>query len=182
MIYVALLRGINVGGKSQVRMADLKACFERLGFEGVRTYINSGNVIFTAAARDKRRLIRRIEPELEATFGLPIKVLLRTLAEMEALVEALPDDWVNDSTMKCDVMFLMPQVDEPGVVDRLPANPEIEDVRYVDGAVIWRVDRSNQGRSRMSKIVGTDVYKQLSARNANTVRKLTELMRSAAEA
>ena len=179
MVYVALLRGVNVGGKNIVKMADLKACFERLGFEGVRTYINSGNVIFASGTKDKDALVDQIEPALEGLVGRPIKVLLRTLPEMERLADALPDDWVNDGTMKCDVFFLAPEIDSPAVVDELPAQPEIEDVRYLDGAVGWRVDRSNQGKSRMSKIVGTDLHKQMSARNPNTVRKLTALMRSA---
>ena len=179
MVYVALLRGINVGGKNLVKMADLKDCFEQLGFDGVRTYINSGNVIFRSGAKDKRRLARKIEPPLEALVGQPIRVLLRTLPEMEATAKALPDDWVNDSTMKCDVWFLTPEVDAPDVLDELSAKPEIEDVRYVDGAVIWRIDRSNYNRSRMPKVVGTELHKQLSVRNVNTVRKLTALMQTA---
>jgi uncharacterized protein (DUF1697 family) len=179
MLYLALLRGINVGGQSMVKMADLRATFEGLGLKDVRTYINSGNVLFETRAKVRRRLVRRIEAAIEPLIGQPVAVLLRTREEMDALVRALPDDWVNDSSMRCDVWFLAPGVDEPSVVDRFPTKPEIEDVRYVDGAVIWRIDRANLSRSRMSKLVGTDVYKQMSARNANTVRKLHALMQDA---
>ena len=173
MVYVALLRGINVGGKKRVEMARLRESFERLGFSDVQTYINSGNVIFR---HDRAPDERAIETALESEFGFEIKVVVRDRKNIQALVEALPDDWVNDATMKCDVMFLRAEVDGPEVLDQVTAKPGIDDVKYVDGALLWRVDRPDVTRSGMTKIVGTDLYKRMTVRNCNTVRKLAALM------
>jgi uncharacterized protein (DUF1697 family) len=173
--YVALLRGVNVGGNTIVDMSRLKGTFERLGFQGVRTYINSGNVVFTITRRERTRLTREIEAGIVADFGLDISLQLRTGKELRALVDAIPASWANDSSMKCDVHFLWPAVDHPSVVDRVPHDPAIEEVRYFPGALIRRIDRANQSKSPMTKVAATPLYRQMTARNINTVRKLAEL-------
>lgn len=71
--YVALLRGINVGGKNKVPMADLRDALGDAGYESVRTYIQSGNVVF-ASARSRKGLEEEVEQVLEARFGFPIPV------------------------------------------------------------------------------------------------------------
>lgn len=173
MDYVALLRGINVGGKKRVEMARLRGSFERMGFSDVQTYINSGNVIFRhGRAPDEKA----IENALESDFGFEIKVVVRDRKSIETVVEALPDDWVNDATMKCDVMFLWAHVDNPDVLDQVTVKPGIDDVKYVDGALLWRVDRPNVTRSGMNKIAGSELIKEMTIRNCNTVRKLAALM------
>src|SRR5579872_5223359 len=179
MTYVALLRGINVGGKHKVEMVKLKQAFERLGFKDVRTFINSGNVVFQAEGTDEAKLTKTIEAALEREFGFLIKVLVRSRDEIRQLVEALPASWVNDADMKCDVMFLWPELDSPEILKQIPFNPEVEDVRYFPGAVVWRVDRDQIRRGQVLRLVGTDVYKKLTIRNPNTVRKLYALMQSA---
>lgn len=179
LIYVALLRGINVGGKNKIDMRALRAVFEQAGMRSVRTYINSGNVVFSSRARSRARLATRLEKVIAARFGFDVKVLVCDLARMRAIVAALPPDWVNDQTMKCDVMFLWDEADRPAVLDELSIKPDIDDVRYVPGAVLWRVDRDNVTRSGMMKVVGTPPYQQMTIRNCNTARKLLELMETA---
>jgi len=176
MTYVALLRGINVGGKNKIEMKRLRASFEHAGMMNVSTYINSGNVIFQHDSTDTRALARTLEQAIEAEFGLDIKVLLRDSPGIAALVRALPDSWSNDEAAKCDVMFLWEALDGPGLLDRLTVKPGIDEVIYVSGAVLWRVDRPKVTRSGMMKLVGTDDYKQMTVRNCNTVRKLAELV------
>lgn len=172
--HLALLRGINVGGKNKVEMSRLRGVFESLGFGDVRTYINSGNVIFDAVPSE-------VDPaDLEAgiidEFGLAIPVLLRDGHSIERVRQALPEHWVNDSTMKCDVMFLWDDVDDPAVLDRLAIKDGIDDVVYVPGALLWRVDRDHVTRSGMMKLAGTKLYSAMTIRNCNTVRKLAALM------
>src|SRR5690242_17820005 len=106
MVHIALLRGINVGGRSAVDMRALKATFERLGFAGVRTYINSGNVVFSASAGRPTTLAKRIEAGIAEDFGLDVAVLVLTAGELSAVADAVPAAWVNDATMRCDVFFL----------------------------------------------------------------------------
>lgn len=172
-LHVALLRGINVGGKNKVEMPRLRAAFEAAGMTQVSTYINTGNVIFAAAGSpDPRTLEQAIAEE----FRLQIPVLLRSHYEMQRTTSAIPDDWVNDSSMKCDVMFLWDDVDSPQLIDDLDRREDIDDVRYVPGALLWKVDRSDLTRSRMTKLVGTKLYRSMTVRNVNTVRKLAVLM------
>jgi uncharacterized protein (DUF1697 family) len=176
--YVALLRGINVGGKSPVDMRELKRTFERLGFTDVRTYINSGNVIFGASSGGNPELTPRIEGALAEDFGIQVPVLVLSDRALGAIADAVPATWVNDSSMKCDVFFLWPDVDRPSVVDDVPHKPAIEDLRYVPGALVRRVDRTNITKSPFTKVVGTELYRRMTARNINTVRKLRDLMAS----
>ncbi len=88
--YAAPLRGINVGGKSLIRMTDLKACFEDGGFDDVATYIASGNVLFGSTERGAAALTRRIERMLADRFELDVPVVLRTRAQMRSVVEDAP--------------------------------------------------------------------------------------------
>jgi len=162
MTYVALLRGINVGGKNKVDMRLLKTTFERAGMEQVRTYINSGNVIFSHASPDAKQLVDTLEQAIEADFGFRVKVLLRDTASIAAMLDALPDDWANDESAKCDVMFLGDGEDSPAILGELTIKPEIDDVRYVPGALLWRVERPAVTRSGMMRLVGTEPYKQIS--------------------
>ncbi len=174
--YVALLRGINVGGNNKIEMAKLRQTFERLGFAGVKTLIASGNVVFRTEETSPAKLTKKIESAVEADFGMRIKVVLRDQTSMGKLVKAIPTAWVNDKEMKCDVMFLSEEVDNKTVLKQLPFDPAIEDVKYVPGAVIWRIDREKAAKSHMFRIVGTKLHQQMTVRNPNTVRKLYELM------
>jgi uncharacterized protein (DUF1697 family) len=176
MKYLALLRGINVGGKNKVDMRTLKATFEKAGMSEITTYINSGNVIFNDGRRKPPRIVAVLEEAIAADFGLPIKVLIRDLPALKKVIKALPDTWTTDTTMRCDVMFLWEGFDRKDILKELKIKPEIEDVTYVPGAIIWRVDRSDITKSGMMKLVGTDLYKGMTIRNSNTVRKLAGMM------
>jgi uncharacterized protein (DUF1697 family) len=175
MTHVALLRGVNVGGRAAVDMRRLRGTFVRLGFTGVRTYINSGNVVFGVPAGSDGTLTERIEAAIAEDFGLDVPVLLRTAEELGGVVDAVPAGWVNDATMRCDVLFLWPEVDRPSVLDDVPHRPEIEDLRYIPGAVVRRIDRENVSRSPLTKIAGSDLYRRITMRNITTVRKLHQL-------
>ncbi|MDQ3939981.1 MAG: DUF1697 domain-containing protein [Actinomycetota bacterium] len=176
MVYVALLRGINVGGKNKVEMKRLKAVFEDAGMTSVRTYINSGNVIFSSTIRARARLAGLLEDAIARHFGFKIDLVVRDVKSMRSVVEAIPDHWTNDNTMKCDVMFLWDDVARASILKQLQFKPEMEDVRYASGALIWRVDRKNVTRSGQMNLVRTPLYKRMTIRNCNTARKLLQLM------
>jgi uncharacterized protein (DUF1697 family) len=176
MIYVALLRGINVGGKNKVEMARLKGVFEAAGLTDVMTYINSGNVVFSGRRQKVATLVDLLETAIAREFGFAIKVQVRDQAAIEAVVAALPDDWANDTTMRCDVLFLEAGISQAQARAHLIIRSEIDDVVVLPGAIIWRVDRPDLGRSGMAKLVGGDLYARMTIRNCNTVRKLAQLM------
>ena len=176
MVYVALLRGINVGGHNKVGMKQLKALFEDLGMTGVRTYINSGNVIFSTTTRGRAQLTTLIENDLARSFGFKIKVVVRDLKSMKALVSSIPKHWADDKSMRCYVMFLCDEVNRPSVLKELVIKPEMDEVRYASGAIVWRVDRKDLTKSGMMKLTTAPLYKRMTIRNVNTTRKLLELM------
>jgi uncharacterized protein (DUF1697 family) len=175
MTYVAFLRGVNVGGKGIVSMAAIKEALVALGLSDVRTYINSGNVIFSTRASHAQRLTARIEKALEQHTGMAIRVLVMDHKALKKLVDAIPHDWVDDKTMRTNVLLLWRELDDHGILDRLPNKPGVDELRYTPGAVVWRVDRENVRKSHMSRIVGTPLYKKITVRSANTMRKLNEL-------
>src|SRR6476661_3634382 len=109
-VFVALLRGVNVGGNNIISMRELKEGFEGIGFTQVATYINSGNVIFTSKETDARKLEMKIERMLSKDFQLESKVVVRSLAEMTQLVESLPSSW-NDDSWRYNVIFLRHTID-----------------------------------------------------------------------
>jgi uncharacterized protein (DUF1697 family) len=176
MVYVALLRGVNVGGSNKVDMKELRAVIETAGMSSARTYINSGNVVFATDILDRAQITKALEEAIEERFGAAIRVLVRNVDEIRAVVEALPVDWADDRSTKCDVFFLWDEVDSPSVLGRFDFDPEMEDVRYTPGAVIRRIDRTHASRSRLPRIAGTPVYQQMTIRNCNTARKLLALM------
>lgn len=175
MIYVALLRGINVGGKKKVDMAKLQRVFTNAGAKDVSTYISSGNVVFTDD-RKPDELSQILEEAIEEEFGFHVKVLLRDVDSVRSVVTAIPDDAVNDSSERTDVWFLWEDHDHPDVVEQLTIKPDIDEVFYVDGAIVWRADGAQITRSGRTKVVGTKLYKSLTARNVNTVRKIHQMM------
>jgi uncharacterized protein (DUF1697 family) len=181
VVYLALLRGINVGGNNKIAMQDLQKLFEDLGFNNVVTYINTGNIIFSSDKDDQSVIVQDLESAIISKFGLSIRVIIRDYANIMELVDMLPDDWQNDKQVKSDVMFLWPEADSKSVLSELTIK-DFDRVIYVPGAVLWSVDRADQGRSGMGKQVGSKLYKQMTIRNVNTVRKLFEIMRQVYEA
>ncbi|MFC3210057.1 DUF1697 domain-containing protein [Planomicrobium okeanokoites] len=176
MIYVALLRGINVGGNNKVDMKELKKTFEEAGMSAVKTYINSGNIIFADDQHAQDELPSILEAAILSQFDLSIKVLVYSIEEFRRIAGSLPETWTNDQDMKSDVWFLWPEADNAAVLDELTIKPEIDRVNYVPGAVLWSVDKAHAAKSGMQKVIGTKLYKLVTIRNVNTVRKLLVLM------
>ncbi|KOY15820.1 DUF1697 domain-containing protein [Paenibacillus xylanivorans] len=184
MIYVALLRGINVGGNNKINMKQLKETFEQVGLLDVVTYINSGNIIFAdhqERVSANEELAQILEQAIAVDFGLQIKVMVRNLDEVRTVVQALPEEWTNDATAKSDVMFLWDEVNDVSVLDKLPIKPEIGTLLYVPGAILYSVSKELVTKSGMSKLIGSKVYKYMTVRNVNTTRQIYKLMQAAAE-
>lgn len=175
MVYVALLRGINVGGNNIVGMKKLKAVFESLGFKNVVTYINSGNIIFESIPDSHEIIALDAAKAIKSEFNLDIKVLVRDFRNIETICRELPAGWVKNERMRTDVMFLWEKYDSHGVLDLLQINP-VDNVRYTPGAVLWNVEGKDYSKSGLSKLVGTDLYRNMTIRNVNTVREIHRIM------
>ncbi len=88
--YISLLRGINVSGQKKIKMAELKAMYEALGWTEVVTYIQSGNVLFTTKATRPEELINRIREQIKITFGFEVKVFVYVATDFEQAIQANP--------------------------------------------------------------------------------------------
>jgi len=175
-IYVALLRGINVGGKNKVNMKLLKQTFERVGMCSVMTYINSGNIIFTDKDHPESEISEILEKAISEDFGLNIKVVVRSYDDLKIVVETIPESWQNNKEMKSDVMFLWNEIDNASILEKLVIKPDIDTVSYVPGAILWKVESKNITKSGKMKLGSSKLYKQMTVRNVNTVRKVWEIM------
>jgi uncharacterized protein (DUF1697 family) len=174
--YVALLRGINVGGKTLIKMADLKTCVEVLGFDGVSTYIASGNVLFESGKRDAAKLERQIEHAIEQRFKLPVKVVVLDRTAFGRIVKAIPKTWIGNESLRANVAFVRRGTDAKRIVRELEPEAAVEEVKAINGAILWATKRSALNRSVMRKLIGGAAYKELTVRNLNTTLKLQELL------
>jgi uncharacterized protein (DUF1697 family) len=180
-IFVALLRGVNVGGKNMIRMSSLKESFERMGFCDVATYINSGNIIFKAQEGNARKLESSIEAMLSSEYDLECKVVVRSLSEMADLVKSLPETWDGDGRWKYNVIFLRYSIDSENILVSLKPESDIEQIIYRPGTLLWSALISDLSRTRMHRLPGQKIFQEMTVRNTNTTRKLYELMKKMVE-
>jgi uncharacterized protein (DUF1697 family) len=163
--YVALLRAINVGGTGKLPMADLKAMCEEAGFAHVQTYIASGNVVFESKASEAK-VKAALEKRLHAYAGKPVGVVVRTAAEMAAVVKANP--FPEASPSQAVAIFL----DKPPTADALEQAVGVNDEKMRLGKrEIFVHFPSGQGRSKLR----IPAAKAGTARNMNTVAKLADM-------
>jgi uncharacterized protein (DUF1697 family) len=176
--HVALLRGINVGGKNLIKMAELKACFEANGYVDVVTYIQSGNVVFTAHGVGGPELASRIEGMLSETFGhYDASVVLRTKAQMRAIVDKAPTGFGTDPAgFRYDVIFLKPPLTAKVAMRSISMREGVDEVVPGPGVLYSSRLVSRLTQSRLNKIVGTPAYANMTIRNWNTTTKLTAML------
>lgn len=179
-VFVALLRGVNVGGNNMIKMSELKVSFENLGFTAVSTYINSGNIIFKSKEPDPRKLERKIEQMLAKDYDLDSKVVVRNFTEMETLVNNLPPHWNGDSTWRYNVMFLRHTIDSEDIIAELQFKTGVEHVSYVPGTLLWSAQVTSLNQTSMQKLSSRKIFREMTVRNLNTTKKLCELMKKIA--
>ena len=175
--YVALLRGINVGGKNIIKMAELRDCFEAEGFRDVATYIQSGNVIFRAPSSGLKSLTSRIEEMLAATFAYEACVVVHSRKQMRSVVSSAPPGFgTKPETFRYDVIFLKAPLTAPAAAKHVPARPGVDEA-WKGKEVLYfsrRIDQAS--RSYLSRLASLPVYQRMTVRNWNTTTRLLELM------
>jgi uncharacterized protein (DUF1697 family) len=177
-LYVALLRGINVGGNNLIGMTPLKACFEAEGFREVTTYIQSGNVLFTAGRASQAALTRQIEKALSQTFAYQSRVVVRSFEQMKATIENAPRGFgTRPDEFRYDVIFLKEPLTADEAMKSVTARPGVDRVFAGDSVLYFSRLISKATQSHLSRIVGTPAYKNMTIRNWNTTAKLLALMK-----
>jgi uncharacterized protein (DUF1697 family) len=165
---VALLRGINLGAKRRVPMADLRELMQELGFTDVRTVLQSGNVVFTGAKEDAQR---KLPKALSERFGFDIDVVIRTMAELEKVADHDPFDNEADDLKRFFVVFLDGKP-ELGGLEREDWSP---DRLAVDGSELYAWCPDGMQGSRLMKALGKPgLARTATFRNMATVRKLLD--------
>jgi uncharacterized protein (DUF1697 family) len=178
--YVALLRGINVGGKNLIKMPDLKACFELQGFDNVITYIQSGNVLFGSVEADQTRLASKVEQVLSRTFNYQSRVVVRSCKQMRAIVEKAPKGFGSDPvSYRYDVIFLKDPLTARDAIKSVTTKPGVDEAFAGQGVLYFSRLITKAAQSHLSRIVTLPVYQSMTIRNWNTTKKLQELMDAA---
>lgn len=177
--YIALLRGINVGGNNIIKMIDLRDCLEHSGFLNVRTYIASGNVLFSSQEK-LLKVERTIDTALEAAFGYKGPTVVLAEQDFRTIIDDAPKGFGSQpDTYHSDVIFL-----------KLPAHPrqvldEILALKLRDGvdtaaagskALYFTRLSAERQKSRLSKIMELPSYKSMTIRSWNTAKKLEALL------
>jgi uncharacterized protein (DUF1697 family) len=175
--HVALLRGINVGGNNLIKMVDLKACFEVMGFTDVATYIQSGNVVFASKVADKAKLCNKIEKALSSAFGYASKVVLVSSRELELVVDQAPSGFGKQpDRYRYDVLFVKEPLKAAEVLPELPMKQGVDTADTGDHALYFRRLISKATASRLSRLAQMPVYKNITIRNWNTTTKLLAMV------
>jgi uncharacterized protein (DUF1697 family) len=169
--YLALLRGINVGGTNLVKMADLRSAFEEMGFADVATYIASGNVLFRGPRQKRDRLAARIESELSRRFEVELKVVLLTEAQLRDVVEGAPRGFGADSDL-CDVIFLREPLTVKKVFDLVEIREGVDSAWPGTGVLYFSRLASKASSSKLSKLAARPEYKNMTVRSWSTTTKL----------
>jgi len=176
--YVALLRGINVGGKNLIPMPALKASFQEAGFEDVRTYIQSGNVVFSAPPSSQAELTRRTERIIRSAFDhYAASVVVRSASQMRAIVDRAPTGFGSDpSKYRSDVVFLKAPLTAKAASKEVPTKEGVDQVWPGASVLYWSRLISRATQSRLSRVVSMPIYQQMTIRNWNTTTKLVGLL------
>ena len=170
--FIALLRGINVGGNNIIKMAPLKACFEKLGFCQVTTYIQSGNILFQAP-RPAKELTDQIEETLSKQFRYNSCVVLISHSQLKRIVELAPKNFgQNADTYRYDVIFLKKPVTPKNAIKVVKTKEGVDNVHAGKYTLYFSRLISGVSQSHMSRIIQTPIYQHMTIRNWNTTKQL----------
>ena len=173
---MALLRGINVGGRNKVPMADLREAIEAVGHTDVTTYIQSGNVLFTSS-RPRAEIEAELEKKLERRFGFPLVVVVRSHAELRAIVEQAPKGFGKKlDTYHSDVIFLRAPLTPAKAMKVVKLRDEVDQAWTGRGVLYFARLSARRTQSKMSSIVGTPEYALMTIRSWSTTTKLLALL------
>lgn len=166
--YAAFLRGINVGGRN-IKMADLKKCFEEAGFKDVSTLLNSGNVKFDSEL-SIAKATKKIEEALTQTFSYPAKVIVKEIADLQEVINNYP--FKRDEKNHAYVIFLSKDIAEE-ILSEAEVDDKLEEVKAGKFLIYWRTPKGMTLKTSFGDILTKSKFKELNTvRNLNTVEKL----------
>ena len=169
-VYVALLRGVNVGGARSLKMSDLRNTFERAGCTNVATYIQSGNVVFAHEEKSAAKLVELLEAAIAKAAGFDVDIVLRTKSELAKVVAQNPFPRAKPEQLHVFFMAMKPAADALDDVDAKKFAPE---KFAVVGRELYLMLPNGIGRSTLvGTLVRKSPIKEATARNWRTVQTL----------
>jgi len=176
--YALLVRGINVGGKNKVVMAQLRQELTELGLEKVETYINSGNIFFTSTDL-KARLVERLETFFEVHYPFIQSFSLLSHEDYEAELKNLPDWWTKDLARK-DVLFYTESLDVDQVIEKVNSLELVDEVLHFGKlGIFWgKLSEASYSKTAYHKhLLKMPFYRNITIRNANTFDKIGQFLK-----
>ena len=171
--YAVFLRGVNISGKNKIPMGELKACLTRAGFGDVRTKLNSGNIVLTAAEADVRE---KVESAIGETFGLRVPVFVLPMEKLEDILLHAPGWWGTEDKNLYDNLIFILSDDTPAEIAALLGEPSegLERVEIYRNVIFWTFDQqAYQKCSWWKRTAASGIADRLTIRTAGTLRKLT---------
>jgi uncharacterized protein (DUF1697 family) len=173
--YVALLRGINVGGNNLIKMLALKEAFEESGFTNVLTYINSGNVIFESDEKSSEKLTKKLEDMLTTAFSYKARVIVKSHEQIQQVATGVPHDWKTKKNIRCYVGFLAESVTDE-VIKEVGVREGVDSLKVGHGVLYMSSLLNALTKSAFNKLPGKKIYQDMTIRNYNTTQKILSLM------
>jgi len=175
MRYIALLRGINVGGNTMIKMAELKSSFEELGFKNVVSYINSGNLAFDSTKSPEEKVCTKIEKAIEKDFGKTIPVMIREQASIRNILDNNPFHGAYETHKQMHVLFMKEKMPKDKQDQLKAAETELEKFEIHDRE-IYALLKAGVADSLLGKgFIEKKLKVAITGRNWRTVEKLAEL-------
>ena len=176
--YIALLRGINISGKNKLPMAQLQKALETQGFLDVKTWLNSGNVVFSGKETDTMELAGRIKCAIWHQFCLDIPVFVLPQEELADILRHAPDWWgTGNKEIYDNLIFILPPATFRDIYHEIGAPKEgLEQIQEYQSVVFWSFSRKDYQKTNWwPKTARADIGPKLTIRTANTVRKIIRI-------
>jgi uncharacterized protein (DUF1697 family) len=176
MKYVALLRGINVGGNNSIKMSELKTHFEEFGLNNVKTYINSGNVIFETDEQDQQELGETLEKLIATKCNVSTKTLVKSENEIRQVVKQIPKEWKTSNELRCYIAFLFDSLTTEDAVKEIELKEKVDSLKIGSSVLYLTTIMNQRTKSKFNKLASKKIYKEMTIRNLNTTKKILDLM------
>jgi len=178
--FIALIRGINVGGKNIIKMTDLKFLIESLGYKNVETYIQSGNIVFTIPSLNKTIVKHEeiIRTALSDKLMSNILLTLLPFKDMENVIISKPSKFGEENEKyKYDVLFFLEKTDIVSEIKKFKIAVGVDDVYAGERVIYARRLKTDTNKSKIHDLIKQPIYKKITIRNWNTTEKLYEMIK-----
>jgi uncharacterized protein (DUF1697 family) len=179
--YVALLRGVNVGGKNPVAMPALADCLAAEGLRGVLTYLQTGNAVFRARRQPEGDLALHIERALAARLDVRTRIVVRSLPQMKRVLATAPAEWRRDSTLRRNIAFLTHGVTAAEALEQVELKEGVDAAAAGDGVLYLATVMQAVTKSRLRNLISKPIYGDLTIRSFTTCERLLAMMQESSE-